>query len=347
MKRNNYEMAVDRRDKNFALLIDADNISSKYTKYILDEISNYGTVTYKRVYGDLTLSHNKNWQSVMLEYSLIPFQQYNYTTGKSSTDSAMIIDAMDILYSGNVEGFCIVSSDSDFTRLAARLREAGCDVIGMGEKKTPRPFVKACTQFKYLDVISSDKSNEDIQDSESDSVDNTDRHTDKNSDNESQNITPKKKIIATIKKIINDSDFEPDKNGYNMGELNKRILQIHSDFDPRNYGYNRLSVFLDSFPNLTVNKGYVSIVEDDARGNTPKKKTVKNAIETFVQENQGRDGVDIKEIKRFLEKRYNGFDINVYGYSKFSTFLKDLGCLDLELQGKNHNIMVASMRKDQ
>src|SRR5665647_2364008 len=142
------------KDKKIAVLIDADNVSDKYIKYIFDEISNHGTPTYKRIYGDWTSPHLVSWKTVLLNYSITPIQQYGYTTGKNATDAALIIDAMDILYSGHVDGFCIISSDSDFTKLAARLREAGMYVIGMGEKKTPTPFIAACEKFKYLEVLS-------------------------------------------------------------------------------------------------------------------------------------------------------------------------------------------------
>ena len=142
-------------DKRFAVLIDADNVSDKYIKPILDEISNDGIITYKRIYGDWTRPALAPWKNVLLSHSITPIQQYSYTTGKNATDSAMIIDAMDILYSGNVDGFCIVSSDSDFTRLAARLRESGMHVIGMGEKKTPKPFISACNRFVYLEILAS------------------------------------------------------------------------------------------------------------------------------------------------------------------------------------------------
>ena len=141
-------------DNRFAVLIDADNVSVKYIKIILDEISKDGIATYKRIYGDWTNPSLISWKSTLLDNSIIPVQQYSYTTGKNSTDSAMIIDAMDILYSGRVEGFCLVSSDSDFTRLAARLRESGMTVIGMGESKTPNSFIAACNKFKYLDILS-------------------------------------------------------------------------------------------------------------------------------------------------------------------------------------------------
>ena len=141
------------QDLKYAVLIDADNISYKYVKIILDEVANYGIATYRRIYGDWTESRLASWKSVLLDNSISPIQQYSYTVGKNSTDSAMIIDAMDILYSGSVNGFCIISSDSDFTRLVVRLRESGMNVIGMGESKTPRPFIAACNQFKYLDIL--------------------------------------------------------------------------------------------------------------------------------------------------------------------------------------------------
>ena len=140
-------------DLKLAILIDADNISPKYVKVILDEAASFGVAACKRIYGDWSDVRLKSWKDALLNNSIIPIQQYSYTTGKNATDSAMIIDAMDLLYGGNLDGFCIVSSDSDFTRLAARLREAGKLVIGMGESKALGPFVKACDQFKYLDLI--------------------------------------------------------------------------------------------------------------------------------------------------------------------------------------------------
>jgi uncharacterized LabA/DUF88 family protein len=146
-------------EKRFAVLIDAENVSAKYIKFILEELSNYGVATYKRIYGDWTKPSSVSWKDVLLENSVTPVQQYSYTVGKNATDSAMIIDAMDILYSNNVEGFCIVSSDSDFTKLASRLRESGMLVLGMGEQKTPKPFIAACNQFKYLDVLAQAEKN--------------------------------------------------------------------------------------------------------------------------------------------------------------------------------------------
>ena len=144
---------MENDGKVIALLIDAENVSPKYIKTIIDEVSMYGTPAYKRIYGDWTAPDMVSWKKMLLEHNLTPIQQFSYTQGKNASDSAMIIDAMDILYTKNVDGFCIVSSDSDFTRLAARLRESRMFVIGMGESKTPTAFKSACDTFKYLDVL--------------------------------------------------------------------------------------------------------------------------------------------------------------------------------------------------
>lgn len=143
-------------DRKMAVLIDAENVSGRYVKLILDEVSNYGTATYKRLYGDFQNSSVKAWMKNLQDYAITPVFQYNYTQGKNASDSALIIDAMDILYSGNVDGFCIVTSDSDFTKLVMRLRESGMTVLGMGERKTPNALVSACESFKFLDILYND-----------------------------------------------------------------------------------------------------------------------------------------------------------------------------------------------
>ena len=143
--------------KKIALLIDAENVCQKYMKLIMNEINKYGVVTYKRVYGDFTNPSVSTWKSNLVDYAMTPVFQFNYTKGKNASDSAMVIDAMDILYSGKVSGFCLVTSDSDFTKLAIRLREAGNLVVGMGEQKTPNSLVAACETFKYLDLLYSEE----------------------------------------------------------------------------------------------------------------------------------------------------------------------------------------------
>lgn len=235
-------------EKRFAVLIDADNVSAKYIKYILDEIANYGVATYKRIYGDWTKPSTVSWKDVLLENSVTPVQQYGYTVGKNATDSAMIIDAMDILYSGNVEGFCIVSSDSDFTKLASRLRESGMLVVGMGERKTPKPFIAACNQFKYLDVLA---------EAEKKSMEFEGKQDENKLKEENKNVTEIKKdntdldnIKAAILKIMNEVDDADQR--MNMGELGSRLVKRYPDFDVRNYGDTKLSKFLRKFDFLEI-----------------------------------------------------------------------------------------------
>jgi Fe-S-cluster formation regulator IscX/YfhJ len=212
-----------------AVLIDADNVSDKYIKYIFDEISNLGMPTFKRIYGDWTKPQLGSWKTVLLNYSITPIQQYSYTTGKNATDAALIIDAMDILYSNNVDGFCIVSSDSDFTRLATRLREAGMYVVGMGEKKTPTPFISACEKFKYLEVLASDP---EAAAEQSENVQNGKQG------NQKEGMASKKELIQSLKTIITESS---DEDGWaNLGEVGSRLNNRYPDFDTRNYGHSKL-----------------------------------------------------------------------------------------------------------
>ena len=269
-------------EKRFAVLIDADNVSAKYIKYILDEISNYGVATYKRIYGDWTKSTASSWKDVLLENSITPIQQYAYTVGKNATDSAMIIDAMDILYSANVEGFCIASSDSDFTKLSSRLRESGMFVVGMGEKKTPKPFIASCNQFKYLDVLAeaekksieieeenqlitnlntkllnkqeTKKDNEAVESVNNDSVNNTKENKNsiaQESIDNVKNMTDISVIKIAIIKMMNEVDAEDQ--SMNMGELGSRLIKRYPDFDVRNYGDTKLSKFLKKFDFLDIN----------------------------------------------------------------------------------------------
>ncbi len=230
-------------EKRFAVLIDADNISVKYVKLIFDEVSNDGTVTYKRIYGDWTKPNLASWKNTLLDFSITPIQQYGYTTGKNSTDSAMIIDAMDILYSHNVEGFCLVTSDSDFTRLASRLRESGMTVIGMGEHKTPTPFISACNKFKYLDLIS----NALLEESQPEK---TETESSK-SKVEDAAYPDKAGIIQEVKRII--EEISDDDGWAFCGELGSVLIKRYPDFDTRNYGYNKLTPFLSSTKEFDIN----------------------------------------------------------------------------------------------
>lgn len=318
-------------EKRFAILIDADNISTKYVANIMSEISNYGVATYKRAYGDLTRKENKNWEKVLLEHSITPVLQFSYTYGKNSTDSAMIIDAMDILYSNNVEGFCLVSSDSDFTRLAARLREAGKIVIGMGEQKSAKPFVKACTLFKYLDLIAKNDTKDNGKKKKVNP--NIEVVTEALDDNE---VVCKEDILDVILDIFND--MEDAGKGYNIGELGQKLTKKYSDFDVRNYGYSRLSAFLKSFDCFETKESYVYLL-NQKKHKIPKLSEIENVIIDALQKDFSAEGMNILTMKRILEERYPGFDIANYGYSKLSTFFKDFDSVNTRLSGKSNSVM--------
>lgn len=237
-------------DKKIAVLIDADNVSEKYIKSIFDEISNHGTPTYKRIYGDWTKPNLAAWKTVLLNYSITPIQQYSYTTGKNATDAALIIDAMDILYSKNVDGFCIISSDSDFTKLAARLREAGMYVIGMGEKKTPTPFIAACEKFKYLEILAAIPAIPSGPSSPSGPSETNEGLTLEKQDTAKEGMASIEELIETIKTIVTESS---DEDGWAfLGEVGIRLNKRYPDFDTRNYGHFKLTPLIASLRQFEI-----------------------------------------------------------------------------------------------
>jgi Fe-S-cluster formation regulator IscX/YfhJ len=232
-------------DTRIAVLIDADNIPSANIKVMMEEIAKYGTPTFKRIYGDWTRPNLSGWKNVLLENAIQPIQQYGYTTGKNATDSAMIIDAMDILYTERVDAFCIVSSDSDFTRLATRLRESGMTVYGMGEKKTPNPFIVACDKFIYIEIleVQADDSKELVEDEKGKQQPKKQR--------ESLNKIDK----ATIQLISSTiSDLADDDGWAFLGEIGNLILKKRPDFDPRNFGFSKLAMLIKSIKKFEVDE---------------------------------------------------------------------------------------------
>lgn len=222
------------KDTKLAVLIDGDNIPSKYIKEMMEEITKYGTPTIKRIYGDWTKPQLAKWKNILLENAINPIQQYSYTTGKNATDSAMIIDAMDILYSEKVNGFCLVSSDSDFTKLATRLREAGVVVYGIGEKKTPDPFIVACDKFIYLEILEKE---EEI---------NTGKRTQKK-DNLDK-ITPK--VLRLLRNSVEDA---ADDDGWAfMGDVGTLLIKKQPNFDARNFGFEKLTQLFKSLNKFEI-----------------------------------------------------------------------------------------------
>lgn len=220
---------------NLAVLIDGDNIPSANLKEMMEEIAKYGNPTIKRIYGDWTKPNLTKWKNLLLENAITPIQQYGYTSGKNATDSAMIIDAMDILYSDKVNGFCLVSSDSDFTRLAIRLREAGMQVIGIGEKKTPNPFIVACDKFVYIEILKNqvEKKNDENKGSSKTNVD---------------KITIKEiKLISTTISDLSDED------GWAfLGDVGGLLQKKQPNFDSRNYGFEKLTPLIKSIGNFEI-----------------------------------------------------------------------------------------------
>ncbi|MEZ5199632.1 MAG: NYN domain-containing protein [Bacteroidales bacterium] len=224
----------ERSDMKLAVLIDADNIPHSNIKGMLDEIAKLGTPTIKRIYGDWTKPMVSGWKPALLEHAITPIQQYGYTTGKNATDSAMIIDAMDILHSEKVDGFCLVSSDSDFTRLATRLRESGMLVIGIGEKKTPKPFIVSCDKFIYIEIIGG------------------------------KEVAKTKKVLATTTAVSEVPKFDSIDNQFiqllkssiediaddggwaSLAQVGALINKKKPDFDPRNYGFQKLTPLIKS-----------------------------------------------------------------------------------------------------
>lgn len=237
-----------KNDLRLAVLIDADNVPYSNVKEMLEEIAKYGIPTFKRIYADWTKPTVSGWKSVLLENAITPVQQYSYTTGKNSTDSALIIDAMDILYSGKVDGFCIVSSDSDFTKLAIRLREAGMKVFGFGEKKTPKPFISSCDKFIYLEILSK------VVEEKSE-IQSKVRKIYKRKAGEISLKPMLNKDEELVDLIADSIDDIADENGWAfLGDLGNFLLKKQSNFDPRNYGYNKLVPLIKSFGRFEIDE---------------------------------------------------------------------------------------------
>lgn len=294
-------------EDRFALLVDADNVSAKYIEPILDELSKYGNVTYKRIYGDWTSTNNAGWKEELLNNSITPIQQFSYTHGKNSTDSAMIIDAMDMLYTSELEGFCLVSSDSDFTKLASRLRESGKTVIGMGENKTPAPFRKACDIFTVLELLLEGSM------SENDAV-------------------ARSQIEEAVVKIITENQNDDRVTG--LGEVGSRLVKLYPDFDVRRYGYSLLSKFLESFPKLKLIQSgsqiTVTLYEDRNR---------KEQIEEFIRrqiKDAGKHGVSLSVLGNRIRSRFGDFKVRDYGFSQFKQYIQSFSGVHVEEDGENN-----------
>ena len=303
-------------EERYALLIDAENVSAKYIKPILDELSKYGNVTYKRIYGDWTKSQSASWKEVLLQNSITPIQQVSYTYGKNATDSAMIIDAMDMLYTNDLEGFCLVSSDSDFTKLASRLRESGRTVIGMGESKTPTPFRKACDIFTELELLL-----DDIKDGK-------------------KNEVTKGQIEESVIKIITENQNNDKETG--LGEVGSRLVKLYPDFDVRRYGYSLLSKFLETFPKLKLKQDgtqvTVMLYED---------KSKKEMLEEFIVQqikDSGVQGILLGTLGNRIHNKFKDFKVRDYGYSQFKQYVQSLHNVEVEEEDERYWAVYKNVR---
>ncbi|OUN47189.1 hypothetical protein B5G20_04220 [Collinsella sp. An7] len=317
------------RDLRFAILIDADNIAPKYIKIILDEVSNLGIATYKRIYGDWTSQRLMSWKGVLLENSIIPMQQYSYTYGKSSTDSAMIIDAMDILYSGHVDGFAIVSSDSDFTRLAARLRESGMQVIGMGEQKTPEPFISACNQFKYLDLLYAARKAEEADADDTDADDASEASAQKQ---KRRKKTVKKRERQGIAANADESaeEPEPESDASDLAQAEDSSAPEVSEQRPRRRpgdagGEARATEETQATAEVI---DFAEMSRAARRNHMKRIRTTVNAIIDKFSDDEG--WVALGRVGDELSKRLPDFDVRNYGFKKLRPFLKSLGVYEFD-----------------
>ena len=312
-------------EDRFALLIDADNVSAKYIQPILDELSKYGNVTYKRIYGDWTRTNNASWKEELLQNSITPIQQFSYTHGKNATDSAMIIDAMDMLYTSELEGFCLVSSDSDFTRLASRLRESGKTVIGMGEDKTPSPFRKACDIFTELELLLEDNTMEKDEQEEKSSVSHSHGKGQKK-----QTPVSKEQIEEAVVRIITENQNDDRETG--LGEVGSRLVKLYPDFDVRRYGYSLLSKFLETLPKLKLTQVgtqvTVSLYEDKSR---------LERIEEFILrqiQGNGKNGITLSALGNRIRMRFGDFKVRDYGFSQFKQYIQSFENVELVDDGE-------------
>ena len=284
-----------------AVLIDADNISSKYAATIFEELENYGLSTYRRIYGNW--SRSNGWtEGILLEHSIMPVQQFSYTTGKNATDMAMVIDAMDILYKNKVQGFCLVTSDSDFTRLAMRLREENMFVLGMGESKTPQALTRACNKFIHLNLVA--EQNKTTGENESGS--------------EEQGVTS----IDEVRQVILALISQDDEGVVDLAQIGNRLNEKFSDFDVRNYGYFKLSTFIsEKIADLQVVKIDHQLYA--RRQSSLTKEELEAEICRMIEKNGGVID-NLSTLNDELHKMYKQLDFKEFGYSRISSFLRSL-----------------------
>lgn len=300
--------SIEKERMQFAVLIDADNISSRYAATIFEELETYGISTYRRIYGNW--SRGNGWsEGLLLEHSIMPVQQFSYTTGKNATDMAMVIDAMDILYKNKIQGFCLVTSDSDFTRLAMRLREENMFVLGMGESKTPLALTRACNRFIHLNLVAEQNK---AAVADLDVI-----------GGEEQNVTPISEVRQAILSVINENGGKQ----VDLARVGNRLNDKFSDFDARNYGYSKLSTMVaEEIPELRVfKKNNLYYVE---RCSSLTKEELEGEICRMIEKCGGT--VDnLSTLNDELHKKYKQLDFKQFGFSRISSFLRSMKSVEV------------------
>ena len=300
--------SIEKERMQFAVLIDADNISSRYAATIFEELETYGISTYRRIYGNW--SKGNGWsEGLLLEHSIMPVQQFSYTTGQNATDMAMVIDAMDILYKNKIQGFCLVTSDSDFTRLAMRLREENMFVLGMGESKTPLALTRACNRFIHLNLVAEQNK---AAVADLDVI-----------GGEEQNVTPISEVRQAILSVINENGGKQ----VDLARVGNRLNDKFSDFDARNYGYSKLSTMVaEEIPELRVfKKNNLYYVE---RCSSLTKEELEGEICRMIEKCGGT--VDnLSTLNDELHKKYKQLDFKQFGFSRISSFLRSMESVEV------------------
>lgn len=314
-------------EKRIALLIDAENTSVKYLDSIFMELRNYGTITYKRMYGDFTNKNLEEWNRQALAYAVVTIQQPRYSAAKNAADIMLVIDAMDILYTKDVDVFCIVSSDSDFTRLVNRLCESGMEVIGMGKSEASKTLKAACTIYKNLEVISGDLGV--IE--ESTEPNNDSLHNDIDVDIE-QNIVPLEIIKKSMIEIVRENENHGKRCG--LGGLKSNIQRLYKDFDERNYGYSSMTKFINELDDFGVtqegNSRYVTLNESNCN---------EASIKKYIIELVKKSPVELGRLGQQIHNNFPGFNVKQYGYSQLGKFIQSIDGLLVENSKKNSKIV--------
>lgn len=332
-------------EKRFALLIDAENTSAKYIGTILDELKKCGIVTYRRMYGDFSKPVLAEWNKKALEYAIVPIMQPRYSAAKNAADIMLVIDSMDILYENTVYGFCIVSADSDFTRLASRLREAGKYVIGMGNSRASKSFISACNEYKFLDKISEEDIEKDVEKDKI--IENETNNTNKNnnidselkqiesddSSKEKSSVTPLHKIKTEINNIIQLNDNNGSST--NLGSLKSTLQRKYSDFDERNYGYNSMKKFIQEATKFKIVQSRSVVTVSRGNDNSTQIKDLEAEVRDYIKKLACENHeIELGRLGRVLIEKYPDFKHKEYGYSRLSAYVKSIEGLSVNSKNR-------------